>query len=107
VEICNMNITLSDNKLTQVNDNQGILIFPNPIEKNAPTLVLNSLEDEQINIQIYNTNNQLTHVQTVNVVDGLNEITLDFQDTRLASGVYFVKVISPRYDYGATRFVKP
>jgi len=109
-EECNITETVqvgNGNKLTPLNDNQRLLIFPNPIENNAPTLVFDSPEDEQIDIQIYNINSQLVHSQQTSTVSGINEITLDIQATRLASGVYFVKVISEKYTYGATRFVKP
>jgi len=98
-----MDINLSNNKLAQLNDSQPLLIFPNPIQNNRPTLLLDSPEDEEL----YNINSQLVHSQSASTVSGANEITLDLQDARLASGVYFVKVISEKYTYAATRFVKP
>ncbi len=109
-EACNETETVqigNGNKFAQLNDSQRLLIFPNPIKNNTPTLVLDSPEDEQLDIQIYNINSQLVHSQQASTVSGLNEITLDLQNARLASGVYFVKVISEKYTYGATRFVQP
>ncbi len=109
-EACNETETVqigNGNKFAQLNDSQRLLIFPNPIKNNHPTLVLDSPEDEQLDIQIYNINSQLIYIQQASTVSGLNEITLDLQNARLASGVYFVKVISEKYTYGATRFVKP
>lgn len=73
-------------------DAQAFSIFPNPVHDFVSIDLKNLIYgNEEITIDIYNSNGQLVHTQDINI-ELLNEAQLTIDTQKLPQGVYFMNV---------------
>ena len=76
-------------------------LFPNPVSETA-TLQCSFSDKMDNNLQVYNVNGVL--VKQFRNVNGHNNLSLNFED--LKSGVYMLRITSPKGETVFARFAK-
>lgn len=81
---------------------QQIEVFPNP-SHDVFNLNITGLENETVNVGIYNAMGEVLHSKSVTSVNGSIKTTFDLSDT--PNGIYFIRVFGSDY-YSVKRIVK-
>lgn len=96
--------TNKDKDLTNIftADKTSLNIYPNPA-KSSISVIYNSVTNENIQIQILNTNGSIVYNKASNTQVGKNN--LDINISNLSSGTYFIKIIS-KSSFKTSKFYK-
>jgi len=70
---------------------QAVTVYPNPVGQGGFTLDIKALTDKPLHIQAFDAIGQLVYSRRVDVLKGVNRLTIDSDDW--ASGTYFIQVV--------------
>ena len=69
-----------------------VSIYPNPIANNSGNLYIDMVNDEKINIMLFDASGKILQTGVINGLKGLNTYTLNMSN--MSKGTYMVKVIA-------------
>ncbi len=72
----------------------SLSIYPNPIKNNNINIQIENVDSQTIDLEIWNELGQKIHTQNINLDNGVNTINIDAHQIQLASGSYWIKLIS-------------